>query len=722
MQTLRFVFAIHNHQPVGNFDDVFESAYRDSYLPFLDLLDNYPHIPLSLHISGPLLEWLLDRHEAYVGRLRQMLAAGRLEILGGGFYEPILPGIPSWDRRGQIRLFSQLLEEVFGCPVRGMWVPERVWEQSLVRDIAAAGIEYTVLDDFHFRCAGLSQEQLFGYYLTEDEGCLIKVFPNSERLRYLVPWRDPEETVWYLREVAERCPNSLIVCADDGEKFGGWAQTHKHVFENGWLQRFFDALSAQADWLRFITFSRALDEMPPAGTIYLPEASYREMTEWALPIERLAEYEELVERLGPDPRWPALRGFIRGGLWRNFKLKYPETHEMYCRMLEVSRRLYEQAGELTWDGKRQLKAEPEHVAEARRALYRAQCNCSYWHGAFGGAYLPHLRHAVYSSLIRAETELDLAEGTTGRPADAVADDFNLDARIEVRMSNRHLTAYFAPAQGGQLYELDLRQPALNLLATMSRRPEPYHKKMLEGSLHTPNGIGARPKIEGLEKKLVYDPYRRRSLIDHFFPLETTLQDLIQCRAAEQGDFATGVYQARIRRSRGRVTLIMTRLGSVDGHAIRVSKSISLADDGFCLQIDYQLQNLPAEFPLLFAVELAFAGLAARSPDRLFYTESSASVGGLEAELELHELTRIGILDTWLGLDIAIDMSRPGNVWTFPIETVNQSEGGPELVYQSSTVLLHWRIEPDEHGRWSVSLALALDTAGAKLRWPTASIA
>lgn len=35
---IRFVFVLHDHQPVGNFDGVFEAAYRDSYLPMLEAL------------------------------------------------------------------------------------------------------------------------------------------------------------------------------------------------------------------------------------------------------------------------------------------------------------------------------------------------------------------------------------------------------------------------------------------------------------------------------------------------------------------------------------------------------------------------------------------------------------------------------------------------------------------------------------------------------------
>ena len=52
---LRFVFGLHNHQPIGNFDGVFESAYRDSYAAFLDLIEGYPEIPFTLHTSGCLM-------------------------------------------------------------------------------------------------------------------------------------------------------------------------------------------------------------------------------------------------------------------------------------------------------------------------------------------------------------------------------------------------------------------------------------------------------------------------------------------------------------------------------------------------------------------------------------------------------------------------------------------------------------------------------------------
>src|SRR6266478_7915243 len=119
--------------------------------------------------------------------------------------------IPSRDRIGQIRTFTDWLENRLGARIRGTWIPERVWEQNLTSDLVAAGIEYTILDDSHFNSAGLNADQLHRYYLTEDDGRLLRIFPGSERMRYLVPFRNVEESIAYFGEVSRRHPDAVVV-------------------------------------------------------------------------------------------------------------------------------------------------------------------------------------------------------------------------------------------------------------------------------------------------------------------------------------------------------------------------------------------------------------------------------------------------------------------------------------------------------------------------------
>ena len=631
MPGIRLILALHNHQPVGNFDGVFAASYRDSYLPFLEVMEDYPGIPFALHTSGPLLEWLIEHHPEYIARVRRLVEAGRVEILGGGFFEPILTMIPHRDRVGQIREFTRFLGSTFGTEIRGVWLAERVWEQQLVTALVEAGVEYTVLDDFHFQRAGIDERDLRGYYLTEEDGRLLKVFPICERLRYQIPFQEPHAVYEFLRQAAADRPDSTLVFADDGEKLGAWPDTYQHVYTNGWLRRFCDMITANADWLQPTTFTQAVAATLPMGKVYLPDSSYREMTEWVLPARKLIEFEAAVEPLGKrldgshpsgDPQLDRLRPFVRaGGNWRNFKAKYAETDEMYARMLGISDRL----DALTRAG----EADPDYLDSARMDLYRAQCNCPYWHGAFGGLYLPHLRNAIYHHLIAADTALDEAEGHTGPRVTLDVADFNLDARQEVRIANDRLVVFIRPAQGGHVYELDSREAQINLLATLDRRPEAYHGTIRAASTD-PGAHNSQPSIldrvvlkqANLDQRLVYDRHPRKALVDHFLDPGTTLDDLIDMpgrRAAATS--SPGLIMARsVQRGPNGVALQHGAAGHGRRRTRDQGPQVDLASRSWAaarMDVRYVLEELPVGVPLHFAVEINLAAMAGHAVDRYY---------------------------------------------------------------------------------------------------------
>jgi alpha-amylase len=728
---LRLVLVFHNHQPVGNFDGVFEQAYQDSYRPFLDVFEQYDELPIALHTSGSLMEWLAARHPEYLDRLADLVVAGRLEIVGGAFYEAILPMIPRRDRIGQITRYADWLAERFGTPVSGMWMPERVWEQSLTNDLADAGIRYTLLDDFHFKNAGLDEDQLHGYYITEDDAKLLAVFPGSEKLRYTIPFQEPEETINYLRPIAERKPGAIVPFGDDGEKFGVWPGTKENVYQNGWLRRFFDALVANRDWLQVVTPTEALDQVPPLGRIYIPEGSYREMTEWALPAKRLTEFNRLKHRLEHEGRWHEVAPFIRGGYWRNFKVKYPETNEMYARMQMVSRRLHELSssgdnGVPTSKGSRRTgRSDQSIIDQARAELYRGQCNCGYWHGAFGGAYLPHLRNAVYQHLINADNLLDAAEGRGLAESDTAwveltSEDYNFDGRPEVRLASNRLMALVSPSHGGHLYELDVRAISHNLLATLTRREEAYHESVRGGERDVETEVASIHdrvifKQAGLDQRLQYDDYRRKSLVDHFYWNDVSLDAIVASNYQETGDFVTGAFEAKLRRNPDRMQLQLSREGHVSGRPVKITKGLTLDAGGHSLEIGYRIDGLPPDECVHFGVEFNLAGLPAGIDDRFFHDARGQSLGQLGTRLELANVDYLGLTDEWLGIDVELQSDKLMHLWTYPVETVSQSEGGFELVHQSVVVHPHWYITASSDGRWATTMTLNLDTSIAEKR-------
>ena len=101
--------------------------------------------------------------------------------------------------------------------------------------------------------------------------------------------------IGYLREHATEDGTRLGVMGDDGEKFGAWPTTWDHCWgSRRWVERFFEALEANADWLTTVTPSTWLERERPIGRIYVPTSSYAEMGEWALPPDEGRDFGRLL--------------------------------------------------------------------------------------------------------------------------------------------------------------------------------------------------------------------------------------------------------------------------------------------------------------------------------------------------------------------------------------------------------------------------------------------
>ena len=674
--SVNFILCLHNHQPVDNFDPVFAQAYDDAYKPFIDRIEKRTAIKFVAHYSGPLLEWLDKNRPEFLNRLGKLVEDGRLEIMGGGFYEPIFTMLPDEDAAGQLAMMSDFLSRRFGRRPEGAWLPERVWEAGLVPTLARAGVKYTVLDDLHFRAAGVAPPDLDGAYLTEDRGELLRVFPLHEELRYAIPYKEPQWTIDYLQRFADDAGRRTIVYADDGEKFGLWPNTKRHVYDEGWLDRFLDALEGAADRVKTVTFSEALN-FGPTRRVYLPSTSYREMGEWSLPAPAQAEYESLSDELKRQNRFEAAKPLLLGGTWRGFKAKYPEANLMYGRMLHVSR-----------------KARLAGRRDALQELYRAQCNCGYWHGVFGGLHLPHLRGSVYRHLIAAEKLIERNGGASG----AEKIDLDLDGLEDVRLFNPKLNVFITPSSGGHIVELDQRDAGVNLLASLARRKEHYHTKVRQATAANAEAKSIHDvvvsKVGDLDRHLHYDSHPRASLVDHFFALDATLDDVSK-GWKEIGDFTTAPYEAE---PLG-VTCALRRAGRAGNVAVRIRKDVALAGDE--VVVTY---NLEADAPLeaIFAVEFNIALLSPKAPDAVVTGPDARTTGALGDRIDGRGV-RLSISDQWHGLEVEIVAPRGAEFWAYPVHSVSQSESGFDLSYQSTAILPHWKVKLAPGKPWSTTL-------------------
>ena len=346
-------------------------------------------------------------------------------------------------------------------------------------------------------------------------------------------------------------------------------------------------------------------------------------------------------------------------------------------------------------------------------LFQGQCNCSYWHGAFGGIYLPHLRNAVYQHLLTAESLLERSMGREETWVEATADDYDFDGCAEVRLANDQLVSWIAPNDGGQIYGLDVRGVNHNLGATIQRRPELYHAKVLEGENQNENEAASIHdlvvfKQANLDEKLQYDLQPRNSLIDHFWDDDVDVVSLQESRAVERGDFAMGAYTATIRRNSDRIQILTSREGNAWGIPLTLKKGITLNAGVNALEIAYFIEGLPQNRELHFGVEWNFAGLPDAQHDRFFSDSNGQKMGDLGSILSLEDSRGIKLTDQWLGLQIGLESDQAGGIFAYPVRTVSQSESGFELVHQSVCVQPHWKIKGDVNGCWACRINLKLN--------------
>jgi 4-alpha-glucanotransferase len=696
VRKFELVLIIHAHQPVGNFDDVFERSYQQAYLPFVEVLQRHPAIRMGLHYSGPLLEWIERAHPEYFERLRGLVKKKQVEILGGGFYEPILAVIPPRDCHEQITRLADYVERHFGARPGGAWLAERVWEPQLPSSLARAGVEYTLVDDNHFQGAGFEIDQLYGYYLAEDLGHSVKVLPGLKTLRYLLPFRRPSETVEFLSGCAKQYPGGFAAMGDDLEKFGVWPGTNQLCYADGWLDQFFTALEQASDWLATSTPADAVASRPALGRADLPTASYTEMMEWSLPTEARFRYHELVEEFAKRP--DALP-FLRGGTWRGFFSKYSESNLLHKKMLYASNKVSQLD-----DSRRRDKIFSEAHEEARTSLLRGQCNDAYWHGVFGGLYSPHLRTAVWKALDAAET---IAEGLGHRGRhyeDAQQLDFDADGREEMYFTSDRYAALVAPERGGVISALDFRPANATLINSLKRRPETYHMQLRNPPPKSPDHVQSihdqtRTKEDGLERWLQYDRWPQESFRLLLFGMGKTLQDCSSVNLQEDATLAAGRYDVSDLSPSG---VKLTSSVSPDW-AVQKNLSFAPSAEGFDIACDLKVRRkAPGTASMNIGVEIILNFLAPSTPDRYFESGGNRFPLRWTAAVAASSLR---VVDEWQRVAAAIDAPSAQSFWILPIETVSESEGGFERVYQGSQIVAVWPVELASGAEWKGRLVL-----------------
>ena len=593
----------HFHQPVDNFQWVIEDCFKKAYGPLIDNIYKFPEIKVTLHFSGNLLEWFLENKPEFIKKLKAMAKRGQIEIIGGGYYEPMFAIIPHRDRIAQMKKLSNLIKKEFGLDVKGAWLSERVWEPSYPSFLNEVGLKYIIVDDNHLRSCGLAEEDTFYTYVTEDEGKTLRIFPINEELRYLTPWKPTYLSIDYLRKAADENGDRVVLLISDAEKMGVWGSTHEICYVEGqghwdgddrkpFIPAFFEQI-VKNNWIKSITLSEYMLLYPAKSLLYIPTASYDKMEEWVLPTHIRKKYKKIRKNIKKDKNWKEAYQFLSGGFWRYFLVKYPESNNMHKKMLYVREKLIQIEERLKETSDIALDSEIKgKVDKAWDEIYKAQCNDCYWHGMFGGIYLQFLRFSVYTHLINAEKIIDelmpviypiISSYITITPLD-----FNKNSKLDILIESDVLNAYFDPSDGGTMFELDFKPKSYNLLNTLTRWYEAYHKD---------------EKIE--TKDVMVDRYRKSMFRLRFLHDDATFEQLQEDKYYEFGDFVDGEFRVTKNEKYGTSAVIeLEKIGSVkvpnsdERIPCVITKNIDIEANNILITITGKFEEIPGKEEML----------------------------------------------------------------------------------------------------------------------------
>jgi hypothetical protein len=388
--------------------------------------------------------------------------------------------------------------------------------------------------------------------------------------------------------------------------------------------------------------------------VYLPTTSYIEMNEWSLPAPAANQYADLVARAKAEGWFVQDKAFLRGGMWKNFITRYPEANWMHKRMLGLSERLDK------------LPANRKKPAMLD-ALYRAQANDAYWHGLFGGLYLPHLRRAIYNAIVALEAMLDKV---AARPS-VMIEDLDLDGRDEIFIHNDEIQSVIRQDGSAAVCELDAYFLRHNFADTLARQSEHYYRKMHldQDAQHAGEGI-ANPhervsfKHHITPADLVLDEVQRMLFLDGLVHDEavTPIRDYILRPADEKASHVT----------------FSCELGNM-----LIDKRISIS--GKRLRVSYQFNG---KMQGRFRTEINLAMPSCDGPAGRFVFNDQIP-GGFGQSLQFENAKKLDLQDEVLGGGLSLHLNTPGLIQSQPHFSVSQSEAGFEKIMQAVTLTLTW---------------------------------
>lgn len=628
--------------------DELDKDYLSIYQPLAKMLYSHQNISFSLAFNGIQIQHYKKRRNELITILKLLSDRKQVEILGGGFYDPILPLLYSVDRNGQIDMLSSEIRQSIGIRPRGITLFADCWDSSLVNNLQTCGIEYFLLDSAIIP----EEKKKFLPLFMSDLGKSIEIFPYYDSF---IPDNNisVEDFVEKITKAVEKVEKKDTYCQIQPERIVNINLSHDLVEEllsTKWFEKFSDYLNENPDCRIKTTIPSAYRKNSiikvPA---YIPAGINSSIAKWIghafTEDERKQKYPLTVH---------------------DFMSTYPQSHELYNRIMYVSMLV------------NQYKKDKMRKNEARQKLWQAQSGIGLLCTSKGAFSNSKYRQQCYKYLM--EAEKILREGSEFKESVSCFD-YNSDGLNEYVCRMQNYFSYIA-LNGGSIQELDILKNTGNYADNLSRY-EPYDE--------------------------FSDSYERGLFVDHVFSQEQ-FDQYLQGKPAGDGVFS-GVKYSELKYSQNHheVQFAADAVFQPTKQKLYLRKKYIINSTG--MNVQYILRN-ESDKPLkaIFAIENNFAHTNFDSENITYYNlevvdndnklvlNPAESTEQLNKSDKLNDVDIIRITDVESGISFGLEPNENAGFCYYPIIFKRPDFNGKDIVPVHMTFVstMFWKVEIDPY--------------------------
>lgn len=385
--------------------------YKTAYKAIASFLYANPDFPFSFFFTGTVLEWLQKTHKEYLVIIEELISRKQVEILGGAYYNAILPLLPHIDRVGQIEYLNTFQRKVFKKRPKGAWLFTSAWENSMISSLTSGSMEYALLDYTLF--ASENEKKAYQPAITDDLGKSILILPSHSDLINIETSAES-----FFAQIAEKVPenteNANVCCFFSIEKL-------QKLLENRFFAQIDEYLKNNPDCNFELSLPyKSVKSSVRLNKICIASGISRSAALWAQqPFVQAAKLNARITT-------------------QDFLLLYPEILNLYSRMLYTSAMTNQCHGD-----KMRKKA-------AKQMIWQAQCGEVYNYLGKNGISNQFLRQKTYQTLIQTE-KLAREAGNFSESIGSL--DLNCDGIKEYVAQFDQYSAFLSKL-GGSIYEFD----------------------------------------------------------------------------------------------------------------------------------------------------------------------------------------------------------------------------------------------------------------------------